>query len=177
MLVLTGMDLWVSGTGLDRVGGASRPEFWTTVEVAPQPGDQDAPWRLTTLARRGCRPGGNGGWSADSGLPDIAGSAVEGVLLSSAPVGAPRDELHLLMESAHDVGQRAGAALSDPAVWAPGVLDVDGHRFMLWVHHRDEGFAAVADLGPVMVSAHGRTPPSRWAGSLLDPAAARRLLR
>jgi hypothetical protein len=176
VLVLTGMDLWVSATGRGRVGGVTEPQFWETVEVAPQPGDQDPPWRLTTSARRGCRPGGHGGWTADHGLPDVAGAAVANVLLQSA-AGKPPDELHRHMELVQHVGERTAAMLRDPAVWSPGVLEVDGHRFVQWTHRRDEGFAAVADLGPVMVSAHGRIPPSSWTGSLLDPATAQHVLR
>jgi hypothetical protein len=69
------------------------------------------------------------------------------------------------------------AALSDPAVWRVGALAVDGHRFVLWTYEREEGFAAVADVGPVLLAAHGRTAPAPWRLGLLDPATARSRLR
>jgi hypothetical protein len=153
------------------------PAYWESVEVAPRPADQDPPWRLTTLARRGCRPGPDGGWILDPGLPEGAATAVGSLLLSAVPAGGPREELHRLADAAADGARRVAAALSDPAVWRVGVLDVDGHRFVLWTHEREEGFAAVADVGPVLLAASGRTPPAPWRLSLLDPAAARARLR
>jgi hypothetical protein len=170
-------DLWVSATGHSRAGGDPGGAYWESVEVAPAPGDQDPPWRLATFARRGCRPGGNGGWTLDSGLHGAATAAVGTLLLAHVPNGLPRDELHRLTEASREDADKVIAALGDPEVWQPGTIDVDGHRFMLWVHHRDEGFAAVADLGPVVLSAHGRTPPSQWRAALLDPAAAQGQLR
>jgi hypothetical protein len=167
---------WVTGTGRSRVGGGAAPEVWETVEVAPRPGDRDPSWRLTTLARRGCRPGGDGGWTADPGLADVAERAVGALLLSGVAPGGPREELHRFVDVVADRARQVAAALWDVAVWKPGVLDVGGHRLMLWVHEREEGFAAVADLGPVLVSASGRAAPT-WRASLLDPAAAQRRLR
>ncbi len=166
-------DVWVTGTERSRVEGYDTPAYWGSVEVGPRPGDQDPPWRLTTIARHGCRPGGDGGWTVDPGLGDVAASAVGSLLLAAVPAGRPRDELHRLGEAATDDAGRVAAALHDPAVWRAATLDVDGHRFVLWTHSRDEGFAAVADLGRVLLAAHGRTTPPHWRLTLLEPAAAR----
>jgi hypothetical protein len=106
----------------------------------------------------------------------VAANAVGTLLLAAVPHGGPRDELRRLTDAASERARRVAAALSDPAVWRVGDLDVDGHRFVLWTHEREEGVAAVADVGPVLLSAHGRTAPP-WQLTLLDPAAARDRLR
>ncbi len=170
-------ELWVSGTGRSRAGGDPGGAYWESVEVAPAPGDQDPPWRLTTFARRGCRPGGNGGWTLDMGIHSATTATVGTLLLAHVPNGLPHDELQQLTEAAQEGADKVVAALGDPAVWQPSTIDVDGHTFMLWMHYRDEGFAAVADLGPVLLGAHGRTPPSQWRAALLDPATAQGQLR
>ncbi len=169
-------DVWVTGTERSRVEGHGTPAYWGSIEVAPRPGDEDPPWRLTTVARRGCRPGWDGGWTLDPGAPEVAATAVGSLLLAAVPDGGPRDELHRLTGAASERARRVAAALSDAAVWRVGVLDVDGHRFVLWTHEREEGVAAVADVGPVLLAASGRTAPP-WQLTLLDPAAARDRLR
>lgn len=170
-------ELWVTATGHGRAGADFAQAYWETVEVAPAPGDQDPPWRLSTHARRGCRPGGNGGWTLDSGLHGAATAAVGTLLLAHLPNGLPREESHRLTHAAQEDADKVVAALGDPATWDAGTVDVDGYTFMLWVHHRREGFAAVADLGPVVLGAHGRIPPPQWQAVLLDPAAAQGRLR
>jgi len=45
------------------VGSAARPD---TPDGVP------APWSVRTIARRGCRPGPDGGWTADGSLRGIA---------------------------------------------------------------------------------------------------------
>jgi hypothetical protein len=178
VVVPTGFpELWVTATGHSRAGSDSAQGYWDSVEVAPAPGDQDPPWRLSTFARRGCRPVGNGGWTLDSGLPGAATAAVGTLLLTGVPNGLPGDALRLLMEAAQEDAEQVIAALRDPTVWRPSTIDVDGDRFMLWVHHRNEGFAAVADLGPVVLGAYGRTPPSKWQAALLDSVATQGRLR
>ncbi len=170
-------DVWVTATGRGRVGGPDAPACWESIEVAPRPADQDPPWWLTTLARRGCRPGSDGGWTLDPGPEEAAATAVGSLLLAAVPVGLPRDELRRLTDAAAAGARRVAAALSDPAVWRVGALDVDGHRFVLWTYEREEGFAAVPDVCPHLLAAHGRTAPAPWRLGLLDPATARSRLR
>jgi hypothetical protein len=178
VLVPSGVpEVWVTATGRGRIAGHDAPAYWESIEVAPRPGDQDPPWRLATTARRGCRPGRDGGWTLDPGPEQVAANAVGTLLLAAVPAGSPREELHRLTDAATDGARRVAVALSDPAVWRVGVLDVDGHRFVLWTHEREEGFAAVADVGPVLLAAHGRTAPAQWRLSLLDPVTARSRLR
>ncbi len=166
-------DVEVTGTERGRVEGHDTPAYWGSIEVAPRPGEEDPPWRLTTVARRGCRPGRDGGWTLDPGLEQVAATAVGSLLLAAVPTGFPRDELRRLADAATERARRVAAALSDPAVWRVGVVHVDGHGFVLWTHECEEGSAAVADLGPVLFAASGRTAPAEWRLTLLDPATAR----
>jgi hypothetical protein len=162
-------DLTVTGTGKGRIGGSAL-EYWESVTVAPNGGaDDPPPWTLQTMARRGCRPGGDGGWSLDSGLPGAADAAVGGLLLEQLATGLPQDELRRRGREAVESARAIARRLDDPDTWAQATTDVDGHTFMLWFHRRAEGFAAVADLGAVVLAAHGRTPPDAWTFRLLSP--------
>ena len=147
--------LRVVGTGTGSLPGTRRPRWWEVIDVAPV-GDDGVPppWVVRTVARRGCRPGGDGGWTVDGGLPAVAATAVE--------------------DLSGEAGGLVAARLDDERTWARTTLDVDGYAFVLRVYRRPEGVVAVADLGPVLVAVSGRTPPpGAWAARLLDPAAAR----
>jgi hypothetical protein len=166
----------VVGAGWASVRGRG-PEYWEDVSVAPV-GLRGAPppWTVRTLARRGCRPGYDGGWTMDTPLARNAATPVVDLLLQQIPYGLPREEIRRRAEAASDTGDAVGDALMDEQIWSRATADVDGHAFVLWVHRRAEGFAAVADLGPCVLAVHGRTPPSAWRFTLLAPDAARAAL-
>lgn len=94
------------------------------------------------------------------------------LLLEQIPYGLRREETHRRADEAGDSARAIAGRLRDPRTWARTTMDVDGHAFMLWVHERAEGFAAVADLGACLVAAHGRSRPATWTFTLLAPAEA-----
>jgi hypothetical protein len=163
-------ELRVVATGKASVGGSDL-EYWEDVSVAPG-GVAPPTWTVRTLARRGCRPVGNGGWTLDTGVDATAGTAVTSLLLEQIPYGLRREETHRRADEAGDSARAIAGRLRDPRTWARTTMDVDGHAFMLWVHERAEGFAAVADLGACLVAAHGRSRPATWTFTLLAPAEA-----
>ncbi|MCZ2807683.1 hypothetical protein O2W18_21460 [Modestobacter sp. VKM Ac-2983] len=167
--------LCVLATGHGRVG--SSPSYWEDVSIGPRPepeapADASPAWSLRTIARRGCRPGGDGGWTTDGGLRSIAETAVTSMLLKLVPYGASAAETLRSTEEAGATGRAVAARLDDVRTWPRTALDVDGHPFVLWLHRRPEGFAGVADLGPCRVVLHGRRPPPSWRFTLLSAEAA-----
>jgi hypothetical protein len=166
----------VVGTGKGSVRG-SGPEYWEDVSLAPLAAGNGAPaWTVRTLARRGCRPGWDGGWTMDAPFARAAGTAVTSLLLEQIPYGLPYEETRRRANQAVDTGDAVGEQLMDEQAWTRETAVVDGHAFVLWLHRRLEGFAAVADLGPCALVMHGRTPPDEWSFTLLAPDAARAAL-
>jgi hypothetical protein len=152
--------------------------YWEDVSVGPgprpnTPPDASPPWSVRTIARRGCRPGPDGGWTVDGGLRGVAETAVTSMLLKLVPDGLPVEELLRSTEQAGATGRAVAARLDDVRTWRRTTMDVDGHTFMLWLHQRAEGFAAVADLGACRVVLHGLRPPPAWRFTLLSAEAAR----
>jgi hypothetical protein len=167
-------ELTVVATGRSSAGSA--PAYWESLAVAPDDGTGGASWTLETHARRGCRPGADGGWTVDLGLPAVAQAAVGGLLLRQIPHGLSVAELERRADEATGTARMVGARVDDPGIWARTTVDVDGHGFVLWVHRRAEGFAAVADLGPCFLVMHGATEPAAWAFTLASPDDARAAL-
>ena len=177
VLVPAGMparSLRVLATGRGSVAG-SPVSWWEDVSVGPGRGaplDTAPPWSVRTIARRGCRPGPHGGWTADGSLRGIAEAAVTSMLLKLIPDGLPAVDALRCTEQAGATGRAVAARLDDVHSWSRATMDVDGHAFVLWLHQRPEGFAAVADLGACPVVLHGRRPPTSWRFTLLPPDAA-----
>jgi hypothetical protein len=165
----------VVSTGKGRAG--SGPEYWDDISVGPA-GHRSGPrpWTVRTLARRGCRPRPGGAWTQDPPLDRAAATAVVELLLQRIPDGLPGESVRQLVDQAGDTGDRVGRRLMDERSWHRETADVDGHEFVLWFHHRREGFAAVADLGLVTLIAHGLVPPDVWVFSLVWPDQARSVL-
>jgi len=159
--------LRVVGTGRSSVG--NNPAYWESVAVGPDDGSGGASWTLETLARRGSRPGGDGGWSVDPGLPSAAGAAVGTLLLQRIPTGPAADELDRQAEETRELAGSVAGKLGDASVWSPAEMHVDGSAFVVWIHRRSEGFAAVADVGPCLLLMHGSTEPRAWAFRLVPP--------
>jgi hypothetical protein len=185
---LVGLDMpvvlprWVSSGAVEivassrgRVGGG--PEYWDDVSLGPV-GHRGGPrpWTVRTLARRGCRPGPDGGWTADPPLDRSAATAVVELMLQQIPAGLPAEDVRAMVDQAGDTGDRVGRRLTDPRTWLRTEADVDGHAFVLWFHRRPEGFAAVADLGLAVLLVHGQVPPDVWVFSLAWPEQARAVL-
>jgi hypothetical protein len=193
MISLTGLDmpvlvpagvptrsLRVLATGLGSVAG-SPVSWWEDVSVGPAPradapADAPPPWSVRTVARRGCRPGADGGWTTDGSLRGVAETAVTSMLLKLIPYGLPAEETLRGTEQAGAVGRSVAARLDDVRTWSRTTMDVDGHGFVLWVHQRAEGFAAVGDLGACRVVLHGLRPPPAWRFTLLRPEVAQAAL-
>jgi hypothetical protein len=183
VLVPAGMptrSLRVLATGRGSVAGSPLP-WWEDVSVGPvvrphTPADAPPAWSVRTIARRGCRPGGDGGWTTDGSLRGIAEGAVTSMLLKLIPAGLPTEDARRCTEQASATGRSVAARLDDPGTWLRTTMDVDGHAFLLWLHQRPEGFAAVADLGACRVVLHGRRPPPAWRFSLLAPQTAQAVL-
>jgi hypothetical protein len=186
---LTGLDMpvvlprWVSSGAVEvvassrgRIGGTG-PEYWDDVSLGPA-GHRGGPrpWTVRTLARRGCRPGPDGGWTVDPPLDRAAATAVVELLLQRIPPGLPADAAGRLVDEAGDTGTRVARRLLDQRSWRRTEADVDGHAFVLWFHRRREGFAAVADLGLAVLIVHGQVPPDVWVFSLAWPEQARAVL-
>ncbi len=185
---LDGLDMpvvlprWVSSGAVEvvassrgRVGGG--PEYWDDVSLGPA-GHRGGlrPWTVRTLARRGCRPGPDGGWTVDPPLSRAAATAVVELLLQRIPEGLSADAAGRLVDQAGDIGDRVARRLQDQRSWHRTEADVDGHAFVLWFHRRREGFAAVADLGLAVLLVHGQVPPDVWVFSLAWPEQARAVL-
>jgi hypothetical protein len=166
--------LTVLSTGKGSVGNSGM--YWESVAVGPDDGTGGATWTLETLARRGCRPAGDGGWSLDLGLPSAAEAAMGTLLMQQIPTGLPRDDLGRRTDEASDAARAIAGELDDPGTWTPTTTDVDGSSFMLWIHRRPDGFAAVADLGACLLAMHGRVEPAAWTFTLLPPEDARAAL-
>jgi hypothetical protein len=169
--------LRVLATGRGSVAGRALT-YWEDVSVGPgprpnAPADAVPPWSVRTIARRGCRPGPDGGWTLDGSLRGVAETAVTSMLLKLVPHGLPAEELLRSTEQAGATGRAVAARLDDVRTWRRTTMDVDGHTFMLWLHQRAEGFAAVADLGACRVVLHGLRPPPAWRFTLLSAEAAR----
>jgi hypothetical protein len=173
---------WVS-SGAVEVVASSRgrvdggPGYWDDVSLGPL-GHRGGPrpWTVRTLARRGCRPGADGGWTTDPPLDRAAATAVVELMLQQIPGGLPADDVRAMVDQAGDTGDRVGRRLADPRTWQRTEADVDGHAFVLWFHRRPEGFAAVADLGLAVLLVHGQVPPDVWVFSLAWPDQARAVL-
>lgn len=173
---------WVS-SGAVEVVASSRgrvdggPGYWDDVSLGPL-GHRGGPrpWTVRTLARRGCRPGADGGWTVDPPLDRAAATAVVELMLQQIPTGLPADDVRAMVDQAGDTGDRVGRRLADPRTWQRTQADVDGHAFVLWFHRRPEGFAAVADLGLAVLLVHGQVPPDVWVFSLAWPDQARAVL-
>ncbi len=173
---------WVS-SGAVEVVASSRgrvdggPGYWDDVSLGPL-GHRGGPrpWTVRTLARRGCRPGADGGWTTDPPLDRAAATAVVALMLQQIPGGLPADDVRAMVDQAGDTGDRVGRRLADPRTWQRTEADVDGHAFVLWFHRRPEGFAAVADLGLAVLLVHGQVPPDVWVFSLAWPDQARAVL-
>jgi len=165
----------VVSSGRGRVGAG--PEYWDDVSVGPA-GHRGGPrpWTVRTLARRGCRPGRNVGWTVDPPLDRAAATAVVELLLQQIPAGLPGEDVRAMVDQAGDTGDRVGRRLLDERTWARTEADVDGHAFVLWFHRRAEGFAAVADLGLCVLLVHGQVPPDVWVFALLWPEQAQAVL-
>ncbi|TQN41972.1 hypothetical protein FHU33_1361 [Blastococcus colisei] len=186
---LSGLDMpvvlprWVSSGAVEVVStGKSRavaagPEYWDDISVGPA-GHRGGPrpWTVRTLARRGCRPGVDGGWTVDPLLDRAAATAVVELLLQRIPQGLPGEAVRRLVDEAGDTGDRVARRLMDQRTWSRTEADVDGHAFVLWFHRRPEGFAAVADLGLSVLLVHGQAPPDVWVFALLWPEQARAVL-
>lgn len=173
---------WVS-SGAVEVVASSRgrvdggPEYWDDVSLGPLGHlGGPRPWTVRTLARRGCRPGADGGWTTDPPLDRAAATAVVELMLQQIPAGLPAEDVRAMVDQAGDTGDRVGRRLADPRTWQRTEADVDGHAFMLWFHRRPEGFAAVADLGLAVLLVHGQVPPDVWVFSLAWPDQARAVL-
>jgi hypothetical protein len=172
--------LRVLATARGNVAGTAL-QYWEDVSIGPAsrrdaPVDAATPWSVRTIARRGCRPGPDGGWTADGSLRGIAETAVTSMLLKLIPYGLPAEETLRFTEQAGATGRAVAARLEDAATWQRTTMHVDGHPFLLWLHRRPEGFAAVADLGPCRVVLHGQRPPVTWRFSLLPPREAQAAL-
>ncbi|MBB3678288.1 hypothetical protein [Modestobacter versicolor] len=172
--------LRVLATGLGNVAGTTLT-YWEDVSIGPgsRPGaDPHAatPWSVRTIARRGCRPGGDGGWTVDGSLRGVAETAVTSMLLKLVPYGLPAAETLRCTEQAGATGRAVAARLDDTGTWTRTTMDVDGHPFLLWLHQRPEGFAAVGDLGACRVVLHGLRPPLAWRFTLLRPEVAQAAL-
>jgi hypothetical protein len=172
--------LRVLATGRGTVAGSGL-NYWEDVSVGPgprptAPADGPPPWSVRTIARRGCRPGPDGGWTTDGSLRGVAETAVTSMLLKLIPNGLPAEEALRSTEQAGAIGRAVGARLDDVRTWPRTTMDVDGHGFLLWLHQREEGFAAVADLGACRVVLHGLRPPPAWRFTLLPAEAARATL-
>jgi len=173
---------WVS-SGAVEVVASSRgrvdggPGYWDDVSLGPL-GHRGGPrpWTVRTLARRGCRPGADGGWTVDPPLDRAAATAVVELMLQQIPAGLPAEDVRAMVDQAGDTGDRVGRRLADPRTWQRTEADVDGHAFVLWFHRRPEGFAAVADLGLAVLLVHGQVPPDVWVFSLAWPDQARAVL-
>jgi hypothetical protein len=164
--------LHVLATGRGSVAGSALP-YWEDVSVGPgprpnTPADAAPPWSVRTIARRGCRPGENGGWTVDGGLRGIAETAVTSMLLKLIPHQLSAEETRRRTEHASATGRAVAVRLDDVRTWARTTMDVDGHTFVLWLHQREEGFAGVADLGACRVVLHGLRPPPAWRFMLLS---------
>jgi hypothetical protein len=173
---------WVSSGALEVVASSrgrvdGGPEYWYDVSLGPL-GHRGGPrpWTVRTLARRGCRPGADGGWTMDPPLDRAAATAVVELMLQQIPGGLPAEEVRAMVDQAGDTGDRVGRRLADPRTWQRTEADVDGHAFVLWFHRRPEGFAAVADLGLAVLLVHGQVPPDVWVFSLAWPDQARAVL-
>jgi hypothetical protein len=164
--------LRVLATGQGSVGGAALT-YWEDVSIGPVPrtsagAEAPTPWSVRTIARRGCRPGQDGGWTVDDSLRGIAETAVTSLLLKQLPYGLPAEESLWRTEQASTTGRAVAARLDDPETWARTTMDVDGHAFLLWLHQCAEGFAGVADLGACRIVLHGLRPPPAWRFTLLS---------
>ena len=157
-----------AGGGKGSVGG-----YWDDVQLQPLASPAD--WTVRTLGRRGRRPV-DGGWTLDAPLESAAATAIVNLLLQQIPSGLPPEEVRRRVEAASDTGDAVGERLTDEGAWGRTTAGVDGHAFVLWLHERGEGFAAVADLGICALACYGRTPPPAWEFSLLWPDAARAAL-
>ncbi|MEF2978000.1 hypothetical protein [Subtercola sp. YIM 133946] len=122
----------------------------------------DGPPRYTirTIERVGQRIDDRGGVH---GVPDdlksTAALAVKELLLSAtAPAPAPANEL-VRVQAMDAEAKQLGGRVFDAAVWPVTPIEVDGTRFALWVTTLPEGFAAVADLGPRLLTMHGPLVP------------------
>jgi hypothetical protein len=157
------------------------PSWWEDVSVGPVPPPgtpPDAPpaWSVRTIARRGCRPDADGGWTVDGSLRGVAETAVTSMLLKLIPHAASAEDTLRWTQQASATGRAVAARLDDVRSWPRTTMDVDGHPFVLWLHQRAEGFAGVADLGACRVVLHGRRPPPAWRFTLLPAATARTAL-
>ncbi|WP_324273753.1 hypothetical protein [Blastococcus brunescens] len=174
---------WVSSGAVEVVSTgkgravAGGPEYWDDISIGPV-GHRGGPrpWTVRTLARRGCRPRSDGRWTGDPSLDRAAATAVVQLLLQQIPSGLPAESIRRLVNEAGDTGDRVGRRLMDQRTWTRGEADVDGHPFVLWLHRRPEGFAAVADLGLSVLLVHGQVPPDVWVFALLWPEQARAVL-
>lgn len=173
---------WVSSGAVEVVASSrgrvdSGPGYWDDVSLGPL-GHRGGPrpWTVRTLARRGCRPGADGGWTTDPPLDRAAATAVVELMLQQIPGGLPAEEVRAMVDQAGDTGDRVGRRLADPRTWQRTEADVDGHAFVLWFHRRPEGFAAIADLGLAVLLVHGQVPPDVWVFSLAWPDQARAVL-
>jgi hypothetical protein len=183
VLVPTGVpigSLRVLATGRGSVAGSAL-SYWEDVSVGPSPrpgtpADAPPPWSVRTIARRGCRPGPDGGWTADGTLRGIAETAVTSMLLKLIRYDLSAEETLRSTVQASATGRAVAARLDDVRTWPRTTVDVDGHTFLLWLHQREEGFAAVADLGACRVVLHGLRPPPAWRFTLLTAEAAQAAL-
>jgi hypothetical protein len=142
------------------------------------PGSGNRGPALETLVRRGHRltPTGGVTW-VGTDLADLATHAVRALLLAHLSAQGAGEEPGLparveeLQARARTLG---GAAPSAP--WRLVAADVDGTPFALWLAELDEGFAAVLDWGPVMLTASGPVTPQDWGLAALSADAVRAVL-
>jgi hypothetical protein len=179
-------DLRVVGSGWGGSGGPDALVRWGNVDVALRTHpdeDADPPWQLSTRPRRGAVPAGppGKGLLVDPDVASLAEDAVGSVLLRRLPPGLDREERRRRLEEDQRTAQRLRAAfvlLPPPeSPWELRALDVDGRPFAWWVHEDELGWAAVADLGAVLLVGHGTgSAPRPWPLRMLPPGGAAELL-
>jgi hypothetical protein len=136
----------------------------------------DSALTLRTMVRRGHRigPGGHAGWIATE-LRDMAEHAVCNLLLAQT-AGLPQGELRAAGEAAVVRGRELADLCYRPP-WLSGQVDVDGVAYQLVTIELDGGFAAAADLGPVVLAAWGRDLSAwSWRLTAAAPETLRKLL-
>jgi hypothetical protein len=132
-------------------------------DVAVRYGDDEEELQLLTSARRGSRMSAQpmARWSGDD-LPAHAGQALENLLRSTVPDATPRVEARRLMEEHRIRSLRLAQQLPEPP-WQWRRVPVDGVDFAMWFTTLPQGFAAVLDCGPAILTAWGRDPdPWEW---------------
>ena len=162
---------WVS-SGAVEVVASSRgrvdggPGYWDDVSLGPL-GHRGGPrpWTVRTLARRGCRPGADGGWTTDPPLDRAAATAVVELMLQQIPGGLPADDVRAMVDQAGDTGDRVGRRLADPRTWQRTEADVDGHAFRALVPPASRGLRGGRRPRPRR-PARPRSGPARRLGVL-----------